>query len=106
MGTQHESAEMQTSGDFVTLDEGGADRTILIVAHGAAISALVGTFLQDMGIASLADGIVRTRIWNCSITEVIVEMAELPIRNNRVDFQPLIEVQSRKAFIIERWAGE
>lgn len=88
------------------LNSAGSSRTILIVAHGAAISALVGTLLLEMGLATTVAGIQRTRIWNCSITEVSVDVSHLPIRDEKVDVQQLIEEASRKAFVIERWAGE
>lgn len=88
------------------LDSAGSSRTILIVAHGAAISALVGDLLMDMGLAKIAAKIQRSRIWNCSITQVSVDTSQLPIKNGKVDIQRLVEEASRTAFVIERWAGE
>ncbi|UZJ51395.1 hypothetical protein CBS101457_000715 [Exobasidium rhododendri] len=96
--------DVKKDSNALLIGKNSFERTILLVAHGAAISALVGSFLQDMGLATLAKGLVRTRIWNCSITEVIVDMAQLPTRDSRVDLEPLIRDQSDKGFIIERWA--
>jgi broad specificity phosphatase PhoE len=81
-------------------------RTVLIVAHGAAISALVGSLLLDMGLASIAAEVERTRIWNCSITEVTVDTSRLPVTKGKVDLKTLMYDKSRKDFVIERWAGE
>jgi hypothetical protein len=84
----------------------GCDRTILIVAHGAAISALVGSIMLDMGLASIAAQVQRSRIWNCSITTVTVDMEDLPLRKGSVDLKPLIKDASGGPFVIEQWAGE
>lgn len=89
-----------------TLVTDGCDRTILIVAHGAAISALVGSIMLDMGLASVAAHVERSRIWNCSITTVTVDRADLPLKKGSVDLKPLLRDASGVPFLIERWAGE
>lgn len=81
-------------------------RTIVVVAHGAAISALVGSLLLDSNLASMPVGIQRSRIWNCSITEVTVDISQLPLKSNRVHLQTLTQSESRSILTIERWAGE
>ncbi|PWN37277.1 phosphoglycerate mutase-like protein, partial [Meira miltonrushii] len=67
-----ELGKVQTSGPPPHLNRAGCSRTIAVVAHGAAISAMVGNVLLDTGIAAMSAGVQRTRIWNCSVTEVIV----------------------------------
>lgn len=90
-------------------------RTIVIVAHGAAISALIGAVLLDSGLAVLGVGVSRTRIWNCSITEIFFNLGQrrdLPLLETkdgqrRVDLVSLVDQSSEaKRFVIERWAGE
>ncbi|CAD6919676.1 unnamed protein product [Tilletia controversa] len=54
-------------------------RTILLVGHGSALATLAGSVLIDGGYVDLAPGAERTRIWNCSITEIHVPA--FPARN-------------------------
>lgn len=97
----------QTSGPPPQLNRAGCSRTIAIVAHGAAISAMVGNVLLDTGIAAMSAGVQRTRIWNCSVTEVIVnDVDNLPLlsSNGKLDMSTLAEREGKKAFVVERWA--
>jgi hypothetical protein len=89
------------------------ERTVVLVAHGAAISALLGAVLLENNLACMSAGVQRTRIWNCSISEVTVQDTEdLPLfaDSNRasrlLDLERLSQREGRKAFVIERWAGE
>lgn len=88
------------------LNRSGCSRTIAIVAHGAAISAMVGNVLLDTGIAAMSAGVQRTRIWNCSVTEVIVnDIDSLPLLSNgKLDMQSLAKREGKKALVVERWA--
>lgn len=45
------------------------DRTVALVAHGAALSSLLNVLSSY---AAMAEGVNPSRLWNCSITEVIV----------------------------------
>lgn len=104
LGVYANGANGETNG-AAALHQTGGSRTVLLVSHGAAISALVGTFLMDTALATVAAGIQRTRIWNCSITEITVDVAQLPIADGKVDLTKLDRDRSPKAFIVERWAG-
>jgi broad specificity phosphatase PhoE len=101
-----DSARMQTSGPPPHLNRAGCSRTIALVAHGAAISAMVGNVLLDTGIAAMSAGVQRTRIWNCSVTEVIVnDVNGLPLLSNgKLDMKALANREGKKAFVVERWA--
>lgn len=89
------------------LNKAGCSRTIVIVAHGAAISAMVGAVLLDTGLACMSAGVQRTRVWNCSITEVIVEDTDMLPRTKRaaLNMEEVAGRPGKKAFVIERWAG-
>ncbi|PWN54250.1 phosphoglycerate mutase-like protein, partial [Violaceomyces palustris] len=47
-------------------------RNILVVSHGAAISALVNGILLGSHYVSLAEGVQHSRFGNCSVTEILV----------------------------------
>lgn len=101
-----ELEKLQTSGPPPQLNRAGCSRTIAVVAHGAAISAMVGNVLLDTGIAAMSAGVQRTRIWNCSVTEVIVnDIDGLPLLpNGKLDMSSLADREGKKAFVVERWA--
>ncbi|EPQ26857.1 uncharacterized protein PFL1_05492 [Pseudozyma flocculosa PF-1] len=53
-------------------DNDGDEQTVLLVSHGAAISALLGEVLVSGQYVELAQGVQPSRLWNCSITEILV----------------------------------
>jgi broad specificity phosphatase PhoE len=78
-------------------------RTIVLVSHGAAISALLG-LIVDIGLATMSADVTRTRIWNCSITTVLVDTNQLAIEKGRLALHSDAKDGSRTPFIIEQWA--
>ncbi|KAN0065240.1 hypothetical protein ACQY0O_001737 [Thecaphora frezii] len=62
---QDERAETQE-------DRGKDDETVLLVSHGAAISALLNEVLIAGQYVELAQGVQPLRLANCSITEILV----------------------------------
>lgn len=113
---QDDSSSSPQPGPPLQLHRGGCVRTVVLVAHGAAISALVGSVLMDTGLAGLGAGVSRTRVWNCSITEVVVDVSsngglpEMMAKDGRrrADLEALALASKsgeRRRFVIERWAG-
>ncbi|CEH12763.1 Phosphoglycerate mutase [Ceraceosorus bombacis] len=76
------------------------DRTVLIVGHGASISAMLGDVLLSGNYAYLAPAISRTRIWNCSICEAIVR---LPLLLTDHDVQERRQVQAGHESLRRTW---
>ncbi|EST04753.1 Histidine phosphatase superfamily, clade-1 [Kalmanozyma brasiliensis GHG001] len=52
--------------------EGERTETVVLVSHGAAISALMNQVLVPGRYVMLREGVVPARLWNCSVTELLV----------------------------------
>lgn len=51
-------------------------QTVIVVSHGGAISALMNYVMMLGGTDVLAPGVAKSRMWNCSVTEVLVPVAQ------------------------------
>lgn len=79
-------------------------QTILLVSHGAAIHTLLSLLLAP-GIATIDPTIKTSGIWNCSVSELVVDVEGLPLdAEGSVDLEILAREPERKCMRIVRWA--
>lgn len=52
-----------------------ANRLVVLVSHGAALNGLLNHVVLAEGYATTADGVEPSRLWNCSVSEVVMPVA-------------------------------